>query len=544
MKTFYASLLCLCCTISTWATELKTMVFSDPHVLHTSLFTAEKDFSSQPYLTEYSQLIFDEAINTVKAAKPDLLIIPGDLTFNGDSVSHRHVASQLNALVSAGIRVVVIPGNHDINEPNAQSYTDVITGPITAQQFTSLYAECGYSDAEEVAADGLSYLIYVNSRTALVCIHSSQDNSAGHKSAGGINATTLAWAEKAAAKAIADGRYPIGVTHHQVVEHFDNQTMIDGNHVANSSDELTDPSLKQLQQDLVDAGLTTFFTGHMHIMSTKYATTRKGDFYGKTGYTLYDISTNALCGYAGAIRSLTIREGNIENMSIVNLPDMENLTAAQRTALAKQRNTNLTNSAFNMVDNQLKSHIGSTGNSMVDGYLSVLTNGISSKMREYMKADYTELFCYLTEGEEYRNPEAAETQVSLCQKDYTDFRDWLQGQMRNYANMPFVGGLFVAAVDTTKINQELTEGSALLFQTINSIMYNALGAKTNGVSAELINKVHDYDPVISVPYQVEPVTTQIESTTPKSCAHKLFRDGQLIIIREDKVYNSTGQRLL
>lgn len=483
MKHFLSFLLVLCALSAN--AQVKMMAFSDPHVLDKSLFTSSDDFSSYSYLVEYSQDLFDRAVTIVEEAAPDVLIIPGDLTLNGDSVSHKHVAAKLNGLVQKGIQVIVIPGNHDINEPNAKSYTAVETGSVTVEQFCSLYAACGYDKAEEIAADGLSYLYYANDRTAFVCMNSSLDNTSGHQSAGGLTEATLAWAEAAAAKAIASGRYPIGVTHHQLVEHFDNQASLDTDHIANLGKTLHTPSLAAVQKRLVDAGLTTVLTGHMHIMSTKDVTPA-----GSTR-ALVDVSTNALCGYKGAIRSMRFvpESATIDQMTVVDLGDITGLTAAERDNKAAARNNNLFTILVNKVNSMMQEKLGN-GAAM-----------IGTMLENSLRKNYTQMFCYLTAGNEYADPAAAEALASACVKDYTDLCSLV---------------LLVApmkGLDAATLSTYMAQAEDVLYPTVYSIMYNALGATKAGVAPELINQVPDWDPTIVFPYTVDVMTAmeQVEA---------------------------------
>ncbi|MFQ8842968.1 MAG: metallophosphoesterase family protein [Clostridium fessum] len=57
----------------------------------------------------------DAFLDDMKEEDPDLLILSGDLTLDGEKASHEELAELLEGLSEAGIEVAVIPGNHDIN---------------------------------------------------------------------------------------------------------------------------------------------------------------------------------------------------------------------------------------------------------------------------------------------------------------------------------------------------------------------------------------------------------------------------------------------
>lgn len=66
---------------------------------------------------EYGWEVMDAFLDDMKKEDPDLLILSGDLTLDGEKASHEELAELLEGLSEAGIEVAVIPGNHDINNP-------------------------------------------------------------------------------------------------------------------------------------------------------------------------------------------------------------------------------------------------------------------------------------------------------------------------------------------------------------------------------------------------------------------------------------------
>ena len=98
--------------------QKKIVVVSDPHVMAPELLVnkgkAWTDYlNGQRKMVDYSQPLFDEMIARIKTAKPDLVLITGDLTKDGEQLSHQYVISKLDELRDLGIKTLVIPGNHD-----------------------------------------------------------------------------------------------------------------------------------------------------------------------------------------------------------------------------------------------------------------------------------------------------------------------------------------------------------------------------------------------------------------------------------------------
>lgn len=82
--------------------------------------------------TAYLSQVTEAFVAQVLAIQPDLLILSGDLTFNGAAASHADLGEQLAPLQAAGIQVLVLPGNHDLNNPNAAYFAG---DPIDQTEF-------------------------------------------------------------------------------------------------------------------------------------------------------------------------------------------------------------------------------------------------------------------------------------------------------------------------------------------------------------------------------------------------------------------------
>lgn len=77
-------------------------------------------------------------------------LLTGDLTFNGARKSHEDLAGKLAKIESAGIPVLVISGNHDLDNRYAASFSgdgyELVPG-VSPAGFEGLYAAFGYEDA-------------------------------------------------------------------------------------------------------------------------------------------------------------------------------------------------------------------------------------------------------------------------------------------------------------------------------------------------------------------------------------------------------------
>ncbi len=117
--------------------QIKIAVVSDIHYLDLSLMPDDpennpdfqKKMSMDRKLIELSDPIFEKVISELIAEKPDILLITGDLSFEGEKLSHETVSVSLQELENKGIKVYVIPGNNDIDNPEAKDYSGDVTTP-------------------------------------------------------------------------------------------------------------------------------------------------------------------------------------------------------------------------------------------------------------------------------------------------------------------------------------------------------------------------------------------------------------------------------
>ena len=120
------AVLIACATMTTMA-QKRLFVFSDPHLLAPGLFqnnsTAfQNDLAGDNKMFDLGNQIMQSMVNTILAERPDAVLIPGDLTKQGAKMSHMVMAEWLQQVVDAGIKVFVIPGNHDVNNTQAVRY--------------------------------------------------------------------------------------------------------------------------------------------------------------------------------------------------------------------------------------------------------------------------------------------------------------------------------------------------------------------------------------------------------------------------------------
>ena len=124
-KIIYAIICCLCLIgcqkkIVCDKDNLKIIVASDLHYFLKDYYQdcdwfEESMLYGDGKMVTYGDEIVDAFISAVLHEKPELVILTGDLSFNGEKESHQQLAQKLEQLREKNIQVAVIPGNHDID---------------------------------------------------------------------------------------------------------------------------------------------------------------------------------------------------------------------------------------------------------------------------------------------------------------------------------------------------------------------------------------------------------------------------------------------
>jgi len=287
----------------------KIAVMSDIHYLDPTLLlngaaqgTAFKNYlKTDPKLIEFSDPILKKAISEIVAEKPDILLIPGDLTKDGENVSHKTVAKLLKQISGYGIKVFVIPGNHDINNPEAVAYNGNNSSPtpsISALDFANIYSDFGYKNAISRDINSLSYVCEPFSKVWILGIDDCKYymNGSLETVSGVIKDGTMQWIKARLAEAKSKNITVLGMMHHGIVEHFTGQETLDPGYVTDHWETNSDA--------LADAGLRFMFTGHYHANDITMRKTINNN-------ELFDIETGSLVTPPSPYRIIRMDLNNI-----------------------------------------------------------------------------------------------------------------------------------------------------------------------------------------------------------------------------------------
>ena len=287
--------------------QLKIAVMSDIHYMDPSLLIADGAafqtyLAYDPKLLQFSDPIFRTALSKIKLEKPDIVLIPGDLTKDGEKVSHEATAALLQQLSDNGIKVFVIPGNHDINNPEAASYNGDNATPvptITASDFTDIYSNFGYENAKSRDANSLSYICEPYSNLWILGIDDCKydKNVTSAIVSGEIKEETMGWIEEKLQYARENNITVLSMMHHGIVEHYIGEQQLDYGYVTDNY--LTDGPR------LLAKGLKVMFTGHYHANDIAMLGSESGD-------VLFDIETGSLVTPPSPFRIITLSDNGMD----------------------------------------------------------------------------------------------------------------------------------------------------------------------------------------------------------------------------------------
>lgn len=252
-------------------------------------------------------LIIDEFLNQcVESDDVEYVLITGDLANRGRSRPEDHlvIAQKLRDFEKkSGKEVYVINGNHDASNDQA----------TTLARFKEIYAEFGYDHALTTRADDCSYTADLGEKYRLIALDSNHETKSTED---GMTADRLKWVKEQAELAKEDGRYPIVMMHHNLLDHLPIQRVLSRNFIVKF--HFTTAEL------FADWGIKTVFTGHEHCSDATVYTSALGN-------KLYDFATTSLAMYPLEYRVVKYNDNEIkyETRSVDKI-DYDALTATTK----------------------------------------------------------------------------------------------------------------------------------------------------------------------------------------------------------------------
>lgn len=332
--------------------KISLSILSDIHILARSLMANNKEFNmaikyDRKFLVEGEGLL-KKALELASLNDSKYIIIPGDLTKDGEKKSHLEVREILKSWTyeNPQRKIFLIPGNHDINNKQAFDYKNLKkTDGIEPREFFEIY-DFLYKDRvlefyknSNIFRSHLdfinkkfnrdfkysyycqgygSYLARIdnnlenkNSLTLLFIDTSiySCDYEQNHKDGktnvvGALDKNIMKWAIEKIDEAKARKDMIFVISHHALIPNFRDQRLVLGPFIIKNWNEKyidDDPRIndKLPIEVLADMGVKFLFTGHLHENGTaKYKSV--------LGNEIFNIQTGSTVTYPLPIRHINV----------------------------------------------------------------------------------------------------------------------------------------------------------------------------------------------------------------------------------------------
>ncbi len=290
---------------------LKFYLITDTHYFRYSLGAYGEEYEEfmdgeQKCFAE-TQAINEAAFDYLAGAdEADIVLIAGDLSFNGEKESNKAFSALLHDFKEkSGKRVYVVTAGHDFND-NPFCFDENGRGKPEGTKFTELYdlyKDFGYTDAIAFNEKHLSYVAELSEDVRLLVICNDID---GQKHIT-YDDEFLGWIEAQAKQAQADGKMMIAMEHYPVLP---------GQPILALIGDARQAEAQKLIDTLADNGVHLVFTGHMHNQSINVTETAKGNKF-------YDVCTGSAIGCPAYMRLVTVEDENTVDIKSIPIPDFE-----------------------------------------------------------------------------------------------------------------------------------------------------------------------------------------------------------------------------
>lgn len=486
----------------------KIMLIADPHVFPQTEIAKEADFedymAKQRKMVDLSEPIWHALMDTALAYHPSLVLIPGDLTRDGEQASHDTVSAGLNRLQEAGIRTLVIPGNHDL--PETVDWQNLYPGT--------------YENAVK-DPNSFSYAVEPLSGVTVIGI----DGSDGKAGTGVLKPGTMDFVLAQADSAVAKGHTIIAMSHWQILEHFDMQGTLESACRFKEADALRD--------SLMAHGVHLVLTGHFHVNSI--STFR--DTTGVTNDSIVEISTGSPITYPCPYRWLTLSEDKteiaVETAYLTTVDTIGDLYRYSREWMAEHTHNmvpTLALRAWGKVDSMWDSKVVPALNAM--GISNLIISGLKNALpqTDEERISITErnlgdpavnLYLFHSDGNENERPEMGQ---ALADSVYEGLRNLVYEALGIYAIA--LGGTFagMAVLVAEEPVQSMVEDKTLwrsdYYSDVTNDLHLTLTINTPQWSEGVVHPAAEGKEVV-----------------------KFLHEGRFLIRKKDAIYTGNGQKM-
>jgi DNA repair exonuclease SbcCD nuclease subunit len=498
----------------------RIMVIADPHVLAQSLVmpgeAMDNLMASQRKMLDLSEQAWYAIVDTALKYRPELVLIPGDLTKDSEKASHELVAASLQRLNEAGVQTLVIPGNHDL-DGKAYAYqgeqrTSVENLPDSAWE--TMY-DCVYSQVLAKDPNSHSYAAEPFAGVTVLGI----DGAHGNASVGSLSDATLHWLLAQADSAHAKNHMIIAMSHWQMLEHIDKQQRLESSCRFKNADALRD--------SLMHHGVHVILTGHFHVngITTHHDTINAND-------SIVEITTGSPITYPCPYRWLTLSHDRTsltvttqDLQSLPSLPDLQTYSREWMRDHARSMLPQMSLRVWGRVDEAkalIASQFGETvAELLVEKCIPATDSAKMALVDKYMGSTAVELYLLHSDANEPEHPEAD----SLALEVYSGMAGMIDEMLSADPYIKFVLGPVMT----------------LYAQTIAEAPVQSLVEDVTNWGTYRANRTDDLNLTLTIAdgYQHESLHNADAALSPV----KILHNGQIIILRDSKRFTLLGQEI-
>ena len=267
-----------------------------------------------------SSFIIDEFLNQcAEDENCEFVLIPGDIVNDGKVIVEQHtdMAAKFKAFEEkSGKPIYLIPGNHDYG----------VDCEVELDDFLSLYHDFGY--AEALTVNGASYTVDLNDEYRLIALDSTDPSKSTED---GLTNDKVEWVKEQTQKAKADGKHPILMMHHNLLDHLPLQRILSHDFIVRKH--------YTTATKFADWGIKLVFTGHEHCSDGATFTTPSGN-------VIYDFATTSLTMYPLQYRNFSITAEEIK-YEVRTIEKIDTDALLQATPGLTQEHVDLMNAGMN-----------------------------------------------------------------------------------------------------------------------------------------------------------------------------------------------------
>ncbi len=286
---------------------VKFYLLTDTHYFENDLGVEGKAFEDymkkeQYFMKESSAIIKSTFEKIAKDTETDIVIIPGDLTKNGELESHKSFVKELYKLKECGKKIFVITAGHDYGSAFAFKNDQWIDAEGTPFEIlTDMYKDFGIGDALAVDEPTHSYVAQITDDVRMLAICCDSEN----QPKGAMDERLMAWAKEQIDKSNADGCSIFAICHYPIIPSVPVFDLVGDTKVK---------EWRKVASFLADNGVEFALTGHMHIQSIN-------EYYSEKGNRFIDICTSCLVGSPAKYRKITVDDNSVLKIESIPVGD-------------------------------------------------------------------------------------------------------------------------------------------------------------------------------------------------------------------------------